>query len=77
MINPEITLAEVKKHLAITHTVNDDYILALIPTAVTNVEDTIDRSLNDVKCINVSIKSRLIIMETLLKSALFKILMRG
>ena len=52
MINPEITLAEVKKHLAITHTVNDDYILALIPTAVTNVEDTIDRSLDDEKWID-------------------------
>ena len=52
MINPEITLAEVKKHLAITHTVNDDYISSLIPTAITNVEDTIDRSLNETICIN-------------------------
>jgi len=52
MIYPEITLAEVKKHLAITHTVNDDYISSLIPTAITNVEDTIDRSLDDAMCIN-------------------------
>ena len=52
MINPEITLAEVKQHLAINHTVNDYYISSLIPTAITNVEDTIDRSLDDVKCIN-------------------------
>ena len=52
MIYTEITVDEVKKHLAITHTVNDDYILALIPTAVTNVEDTIDRSLDDENCID-------------------------
>lgn len=51
MISPEITLDEVKKSLAITHTVNDDYILSLIPVAITHVEDDIDRPLNDAICL--------------------------
>lgn len=51
MISPEITLDEVKKSLAITHTANDDYILSLIDVAIQAVEDDIDRPLDDPICL--------------------------
>lgn len=52
MINPEITLAEVKKHLAITHTVNDDYISSLIPVGIKQVRNDIDRNLGEPVCLD-------------------------
>ncbi|OOR83908.1 head-tail connector protein [Moraxella canis] len=51
MINPELTLDEVKKSLAITHTISDEYILSLIPVAIQFVEDDIDRPLDDEICL--------------------------
>ena len=52
MINPPITLDEAKKHLAITHTVTDDYISEIIPVAVANVENDLDRPFTDIVCID-------------------------
>lgn len=51
MIHPPITLDEIKQCLAISHAVNDDYLLSLIDVATTHVEDDIDRPLDDPICL--------------------------
>lgn len=51
MIHPPITLDEIKQCLAISHAVNDDYLLSLIDVATTHVEDDIDRPLDDTICL--------------------------
>lgn len=52
MINPPLTLEEVKKHLAVTHTANDDYISTLIPVGIKQVANDIDRKLNETICLD-------------------------
>lgn len=66
MISPEISLDEVKKSLAITHTANDDYILSLIPVAIQYVEDDIDRPLNDAICLTADGETKLPLRQAIL-----------
>lgn len=54
MITASITLEQAKTHLMVTHNMHDAYIAELIPTAMTMIENDIDRPLTDPKCLTIT-----------------------